>query len=239
MEPETGQGAATQNQQPAATTAQGRTAPNHGSFGANPKVTDNSFAQFKEHSAFNVPVFLTWVVAVFAIVATLFFWWMNRNLTDELQGKITEKDTVLQQIASQGDTEKKAADFKASVTQLKSAYLDKYNFSTFTTEFYKKVTNDVKLTNMAITSDGTLSISGTTKSYRSVADLMVAMKSWDNLQNVELLTVATSEDQGALETTFSISAKIDKTKQQAAKKSVSSITEFNNLVSGGGSDAKI
>lgn len=245
MDPEMGQGGGSpQSPQPAATTPQGHTTSGHGSFGMNPKVTDNSFAQFKEHSAFNVPVFLTWTVAVFAIVATLFFWWMNRNLTDSLKVKVAEKDSIRQQILSQGDTEKKANEFKQSVNQLKSAYAEKYDFTLFTTEFYKKLTNDVKLTNMAISADGTLSIAGKTKSYRSVADLMVAMKSWDTLTDVDLLSSAMNETEGgAVEAIFSISAKIDKTKQKLAKGSLSSYFNFSDTSNGmsaeGGTDAKI
>lgn len=243
MDPEMGQGGGSPQSPQSAAAPEGHAAP-RSAFGASPKVTDNSFAQFKEHSAFNVPVFLTWTVAVFAIVATLFFWWMNRNLTDSLKVKVAEKDSIRQQILSQGDTEKKANEFKQSVNQLRAAYAEKYDFTLFTTEFYKKLTNDVKLTNMAISADGTLSIAGKTKSYRSVADLMVAMKSWDTLTDVDLLSSAMNETEGgAVEAIFSISAKIDKTKQKLAKGSLSSYFNFSDTSNGmsaeGGTDAKI
>ena len=161
------------------------------------------------------------------------------NLTDSLKAKVSEKDSIRQQILSQGDTEKKANEFKQSVNQLKAAYAGKYDFTLFTKEFYKKITNDVKLTNMAVSTDGTLSIAGKTKSYRFVADLMVAMKSWDTLTDVDLLSSAMNETEGgAVEAIFSISAKIDKTKQKAASNSLSGLY-FDDAKTEGGSDAKI
>jgi Tfp pilus assembly protein PilN len=249
MDPETGQGGgAVHNQQPTAP-AQGQPIQNHSAFKTAPKVSDDSFSQFKEHSAFNFPVAITWTMAVFSIVATLFFWWMNKNLTETLKEKDSEKATILQQIASQGDTEKKANDFKLSVNQLKAAYAEKYSLSTFNTELYKKITNDVKITSLSVSADGTLSMSGTTASYRSVADLLVALKSWDTLESVDLLSTATNITSTKLETTFSLSAKIDKTKQKAATTSVSSTTDINGLTPNnstsdtstlnGGSNAKI
>jgi len=239
MDPEGQGGAPVGGGQQSTTTAGGQAAPNHG-FGAAPKVMDSSFAQFKEHPSFNFPVALTWVAAVLSVTATLFFWWINRNLTDSLSEKTTERDNIKQQILNQGDIEKKANDFKLSVEQLKIAYTEKYDFSAFTAELYKKITNDVTLESLAITADGSVSMSGNTKSYRSVADLMVALKSWDNLQDIELLSSAINEtEDGGVITVFSLSAKIDKTKQQAAKNNISSVIDFNDITGEGGSDAKI
>jgi len=247
MDPETGSGApAVSSQQE--TTSQGQTASahnqdqatqGHSAFGAAPKVTDTTFSQFKEHSTFNVPVVLTWTTAALSIVATLFFWWMNSNLSASLVEKNNEKDAIFQQISSQGDTEKKANDFKSAVSQLKAAYSDKFSISTFNSDFNKKITNDVKLTNLAVTADGSLSISGTTKSYRFVADLMMALKSWDTLSNVELMSAVTDVSEGTTATSFSISAKIDKTKQKAAQNSASSDNPLNETSMKGGDDAKI
>ncbi|MFA4996176.1 MAG: PilN domain-containing protein [Patescibacteria group bacterium] len=245
MDPETGSGApATSGQQ--TMSSQSQTAPahnqatqSHTTFGAAPKVTDTTFSQFKEHSTFNVPVALTWIVAVFSVVATLFFWWMNRNLSASLVEKNSEKDTVFQQISSQGDIEKKATNFKSAVSQLKAAYSEKFSISTFNSDFNKKITNDVKLTNLAVTAEGNLSINGTTKSYRFVADLMVALKDWDTLTDVELLSAATDVSDGAATTSFSISAKIDKTKQKTAQNIVSSDDLTNETSMEGGDDAKI
>lgn len=241
MDPEKGMGvgAAENNQAPAP-----QTAPSHSSFGVASNIKNDGFVGFKEQSSFNFAVLITWLAAAFSILAVLFFWWMNRNLTDSLSQKTTEEQNIIQQITSQGDTEKKANDFKLSVNQLKSAYAEKYSFTAFTTQFYTKITNDVILTNMAIAADGTLSISGTTTTYRSVADLMVAMKSWDSLTNIDLLSVATSVESGKVETTFSISAKIDKTKQKSVLNSGANTSNPSGGTSGaptseGGNNAKI
>ena len=68
---------------------------------------------------------------------------------------------------------------------------------------------------------------------------MVAMKSWDTLTDVDLLSSAMNETEGgAVEAIFSISAKIDKTKQKAASNSLSGLY-FDDAKTEGGSDAKI
>lgn len=202
------------------------------------KSTD--FAQFVDHPSLNVSVVLTWTVAIFSIVATLFFWWMNRNLNDALTEKLAEKDTILSQISSKSDIEKKANDFKLSVNQLKIAYSDKYNFTTFTTGLYQKITTDVVIDNISISNDGHCSISGTTKTYRSVADLMVALKSWDHLKDVELTSNAASSTDGVVSIAFSISAKIDKTKQKTnPTDSISSVLNYRETDPLGGKNAEI
>lgn len=201
---------------------------------------DSDFSQFKEHSTFNMAMALTWMVAVFSIIATLFFWWINKNESDALADKTSEKDSLTQQITSPGsmDIEQKAQDFKSSVAQLKKAYADKYSYTQFLSDFNKKITNDAKLSNIAITSDGVLNINGTTKSYRSVADLMVALKSWDTLNSVELLSVANNTTEGGkVETIFAISAKIDKEKQKTAAAVAAAAAAASTTTTEGGSSA--
>jgi len=205
-----------------------------------PKASiDDSFAEFKEHSSFNTALALTWMVAVFSILATLFFWWMNKNETDALADKKAEKDSLIQQISSPGsiEIENKALDFKSSVSQLKRAYAEKYSYSQFLTGLNTKLTNDVKLNNIAVT-DGTLNLTGTTTSYRSVADLMMALKSWDTLENIELLSVANNLSDNKTETVFAISAKLNKDKQKTA--SVTAASSGSSAAGmGGGSNATV
>lgn len=180
--------------------------------------TGDGFAEFKEPSHFNMPMALAWMVAVLAIMATLFFWWMNKNETDALADKKAEKDSLIAQITSPGsaEVEQKAADFKSSVTQLKTAYGDKYSYTDFLTGLNTKLTTDIKLNNIAVTSDGALNLTGTTKGYRAVADLMMALKSWDTLTDVDLLSVANNVTETKTETVFSIGAKINKASQKTA-----------------------
>jgi Tfp pilus assembly protein PilN len=214
---------------------------------ARPKPKADEFIQFKDHGGFNFGALLCWITALLAIVVTLFFWWISKNQKDALATKMSEKDSLVQQLASPtyADIEKRAQEFKSSVAQLKTAYGDKYSYSEFLPQLYTKLTKDTELTSFAITTDGTLSFSGTTTSYRSVADFVVALKSWETLQNVDLTSVSENLDQGKITTLFSVSAKIDKTKQKTAATTTtpattgSTLNTTNTTSMTGGTDAKI
>lgn len=206
------------------------------------KIESHQFAQFKDHASFNFPLAICWLVAAFSIFATIFFWWLSKNAEDALVEKVADKDSIVAQISSPtySKVEKEAADFKESVNQLKTAYKDKYTYSKFLPELYKHITKDVVLSNISISNDGTISISGKTKTYRSVADLVVALKSWDVLAQVDLLSTANTEtEKGNIETTFSISMKLDKTKSLTTESNTTSMLDQMPLTTIGGTDAKI
>lgn len=224
-----------------------QTAPQASPANSVPKTAiDNGFAEFKERSHFNTGLMLVWMVAAFSILATLFFWWMNKNEADALADKKSEKDSLMAQLSTPGsvEIEDKAQEFKASVTALKQAYADKYSYSDFLANLNKKLTSDIKLSSITVDSaGGVLNISGSTKSYRSVADLMVALKSWDSLKDVELLSVANNKADNKIETDFSISANIIKNKTTGGTASDSSTGTTTTTVTDstssteGGSDA--
>lgn len=238
MDPEVspGVGAGPQTAAPAA-------APAPAAKAANPTAKhafDAGFSEFGEHSGFNTALALTWMVALFAVLATLFFWWMNKSGSDALADKKTEKDGLIQQITSPGsvDIEQKAQEFKLSVNQLKTAYNEKYSYTQFLTDLNTKLTTDISLSNISVTGDGSLSINGTTKGYRAVADLMMALKSWTTLNDVDLSSVANKVEDSNAETVFAITAKIDQQKQKAAGVS-SAVSTSGTTATEGGNDAPV
>lgn len=175
----------------------------------------DSLIQLGEHSSFNFALAIAWFVAMLAVLATLYFWWLGKNAIDVVAEKQSKLDSIEQQIKAPAmvKAEKESSDFKSSVGVLSKAKKDRFSITEFLPNFYTKITNDVKISSLALSADGSLSIAGTTKSYRTTADLVMALKSWSSLTNVELSSVSMSaggEKEGKLEATFSISAKVVK-----------------------------
>lgn len=194
----------------------------------NPASKDN-MVKVANYPAFNFALAIAWMVALLSILATLYFWWLQKNVADELAEKEAKKNTIISQISSPSllEVEKKANNFKSSVSVLSTAKKSRFLYTTFLPDLYTKITNDTKISSMMLTSDGgSLSLMGTTKNYRSTADLVMALKSWDKLKNVDLVSVSmtTPDEQtgGAPEASFSISATV--VNESAVKASTSSPT---------------
>lgn len=174
------------------------------------KAKDASSLKFAEHSDFNISMLILWLVAAFAILATVYFWWNEKNLEGVLAEKNTEKNAVVMEVNSPSNIaiEKEAIDFKASVAALSAAYKTRYPVSTFLPDFYKKVNKDVVIDNLSITVNGSISISGTTTSYRSVAEQVLSFQTFTSLSGVDLASTAVSNSDGNQMVSFTITANL-------------------------------
>ena len=176
-------------------------------------ANDQQFTEFSDRPGFNFTVAICWLAVIAAILATIFFWFMDKNSAGQLKAATSKKTDIVNQLKSPANTEveNKANDFKSSVNALSEAKNNSRKMSTFLQNFYTKITSDVILTSIAVSSDGSLGITGTTATYRSVADLMLALKSWDVLSSVELGAVSDQKDAktGKVITSFSITAKVN------------------------------
>ncbi|MEK9156021.1 MAG: PilN domain-containing protein [Patescibacteria group bacterium] len=180
---------------------------------------------FGERPGFDFGVLFCWLAIFAAIGATAYFWLASRNLAGTLAEKQQERNEIISEIASPtyADVEEKAAGFKAAVEKLSEAKTKSYPASTFLTQLYKRVTSDVEVSAISMKSDGTLAIDGKTSSYRSIADLSLALKSWSALKDVDIGTSAVSlSTEGKATASFSITAKIDKS---VSPEAVSSTTK--------------
>lgn len=186
-----------------------------GAEGQAKKPQDN-LIPMGEHSSFNFALLIAFLVALMAVLAAGYFWWMGKNTSDVVAEKELKLQSIEQQLKApaMAATEKEANDFKSSVSILSKAKKDRFSVTSFLPSFYTKITNDVKITSLSLGADGTLAIAGSTKSYRTTADLVLALKSWTTLTDVELgsVSMSTGESEGTKpEALFSISAKIVKT----------------------------
>lgn len=191
----------------------------HATHAASPSVAahvDNSandIFKMAERESFNFGLMFAWMIALFAMLATLYLWWDNRVLNDSLEEKKLKKTSVLSQLETPSNkaVEKEANEFKQSVAALAKAKKSRYDMTVFMPAFYTKINNDVKLTSISMTAEGTISIAGSTGSYRQIADQAVALKSWNYLKDVDLTSSTLKmpdEKSSKVEALFSISAKI-------------------------------
>jgi Tfp pilus assembly protein PilN len=189
---------------------------------------DDKSLKFSDHPTFNFALAICWIAAVFAVLGTLFLWWTNNDTKAALKDKEAEKSSVVAEITSPtyADVEKRATGFKSAVSALTAAAKERYSMDVFLKTLYTKITNDSTITSISITQDGTINITGQTKSYRSVAELMVALDSWNALNKVDLTSVSMGTgDQSSSGATFSISAEINKKVDLTGTSATTSSTE--------------
>ena len=187
---------------------------------SNPQAPRDNLVQMGDRPTFNFAVAIAWLIALLAILATMYFWWLSKNISDVMADKQTKLDAIDAQIKSPAlvKAEKDANDFKTSVSILSKAKTDRFSVTTFLPDFYSKITKDVQISSLSLTSDGKISIAGTTKSYRTTADLTMALKSWTQLSDVQIQSVSMSAPEGGgnPKATFSISALVKKLSSSAS-----------------------
>jgi len=106
------------------------------------------------------------------------------------------------------EIESKAENVTSSLSILSTAKGSKYLFRAFIDELTAKITNDSKLNNLSIDSEGRVTMDGQSGSYRSVADLALALESSKKLKNVSISGMSQAEENGEIVVTFSMSAEI-------------------------------
>jgi hypothetical protein len=162
----------------------------------------------REHSGFYA---LGYILVIIISVFVCGFLVYHKFHTDSL---VTDKESALEgfiltlQSKNNSEVEKKVNDINSAVRILSAEKKSKYLFKIFIDEFKTKITNDTKLNNLSIDNQGTVSMDGESKSYRSVADLALALKSSSKLGDVQIAGLSLSTDGGVSQVNFSLSANL-------------------------------
>lgn len=187
------------------------------------------------------------VFFVFSIIVTVLFvgflvFWHYR-LASVAKNKQAAYSALQDQINDKSNKQiKDRADSVTSAIQiLSTAAKSKYLFRAFIDQLNSKITNDTKLNSLSIDDAGKVSLDGESASYRSVADLAVALSSSDKLTNVEVSnlsqsateTTAKSVSQNTSKVTFSISATIKDWKANKQASGSESSTDIVPAIGGG------
>ena len=195
------------------------------------KADKASTLKFAEHSDFNFPLLILWLVAAFSILLTVYFWWNEKDLENTVKDKKAALSTIESSLTTKdnSDIEKEANDFKASVNALTSAYKLRYPYSTFLPNLYKLVNKDVVIDSMSVSSDGTMSMTGKTSSYRSVAEQVMSLKNSADLNGVNLASTSVAPGGGSGQVSFTIRANL--VKNQNSNSAAGSTTDASTLPS--------
>jgi len=164
--------------------------------------------------ASHLPMLIMWISAVIAILGTGFFWLSNQSIAGEIITKQAEAAKLQATIngPEYAETDRQVTNFISAVTLLKEANSKKYPMKNFLPSLFAKINQNVKVTNISLTSDGKFSISGSTVSYRAAAEQIMTFKEWKEkdvnvLKNVELASVSMTLDKdGKVSVPLSISA---------------------------------
>lgn len=167
------------------------------------------------------PSVLVWMAFVIALALTGYFWLMDYSNVKNITEKENEKNQITAQLSSAAnkDAEDQAQGFSTAFSELSNLIANSVPKSTILTELYANITKDVKISTIALSSEGGLSLNGATGSYRQAADFMLGLKSDKRVSNLVLKSVALDTGDGVAanqKVKFSISADIQMAKEAAA-----------------------
>lgn len=174
-------------------------------------------AEISDRHGPNGSTALLWLCAILAITATVWLWFLDRSAAQNVVDKTSQRDATIAEISmpTYRDVEAKATAFQAAVSQLSTVQKSRYKMSEFLPLLYAKINKNVVVKNVAVDTDGKLSLGGTTDSYKSAALQVATLQGWkvndlNVLSNVQLVSESESITSGVV-VTFSISASINKT----------------------------
>jgi len=154
---------------------------------------------------------LSYILVIIVSVVVCGFLVYYKFHTDSLAAdKSSSLDSFISTLESKNnsETEKKVNDINSAIRILSTEKKSKYLFKIFIDELKKKITNDIKLNNLSIDSQGIVVMDGESKGYRSVADLALALESSSKLSDIEITGLSLSTDEGNNQVNFSISANL-------------------------------
>jgi len=163
-----------------------------------------------EEEGGGTPTLVFVVTIILLVLVTGFFVFYKTRTDSQVKDKQQALNGVLDQLNSTSNKtiETKADNLNSAVQIISTASKTKYSFKGFVDELTKKITNDTKLNSVAVTDTGVVTFDGISGSFRSVADLALALKSSPKLTNVEIIGLTRSTNSGEAQVAFSMSAEI-------------------------------
>ncbi len=176
----------------------------------------NKFSMDSSKKSFKSSLIL-WITFGLSLIVTVLLYMQSKSVQNSVDDKQQQRDEIVSQLESPSYTqiENKANSFKEAFdifSQISNSQLPKKDLMK---ELYTYFTKDTKISNLSLTNSGVLNIDGYSSSYRSVADFMVALKSYNRVTEVKLGTVGQNLAEDATPKTamlFSVSAKVNTAK---------------------------
>lgn len=178
------------------------------------KEESQSVVEFSDKKKINPAPILVWAGFVLSVLFLVYLLVAKSGLASTISDMEAEKSDITSQLESPSyaDTESQVMAASEAIDTLSQVKDKEISKKALLDEIYAHITNDAKIVSVAISSDGNIAIDGATGSYRSVADLMLALKSYERISDLKLASVAVSDEEGVSnkeKVTFSISGQID------------------------------
>ena len=179
---------------------------------------DDDFLSFEEKKPSGAGGFFIWAAAIIAVAGAVFFYLLGNSAASKLTEENGEIDSINAQVASSSykDVAVRAADFKAAVAKMSSADSTRFPMSDFLPKIYTAIDKNVTISSLSISADGKISFSGTTNSYKSIAEQLATLKAWQQSGKPGFTTVSLDSysesvsDKGVVTAPFSISGQLDR-----------------------------
>lgn len=178
------------------------------------KSPEAELTQFQGKTQVNISLVLLWSAAAIAVLGMGLFYLLSYSANQavaEYQKTLATKDVEIEK-GKKIANESEIVSIKAVVGQLKSAEANRFSMVDFLPLLFDHIDKNVMLNTLAVSSDGIISFTGKTDSFRSAAEQIMALKAWqidkkDALSGVTLGAVsATKADDGRVTVPIAISA---------------------------------
>lgn len=183
-----------------------------------PELSDKSeIVEFADKKEIDFSGIFVWIGFFLSLLFIIFIFLSNSSLKNEIESKENEKAQALSTL-NLPENQKVVSDVlgaKSVISVLSQISMEQDTKQKVLENLYGYITKDVKISTISLASDGTVGLDGKTSSYRTVADLMLALKSNKKISEMDLKAVSISTDASVSASdraAFSLVFKLDLTK---------------------------
>lgn len=149
------------------------------------------FERFSKGTS-GAPTAVYWLTFALSVVFVGIFWFLGFNTDNALDEKKQEKDQITALLSSPDiiEVEDQAMNFRSVVSQLSEISTARVEKNKLLEDIFENFTKDIRISALSMSSEGELSMDGVAPSYKSVGELIMALKENDRISNVQLGTVS-------------------------------------------------
>jgi hypothetical protein len=182
------------------------------------KESEPEITKFDDKSKTNMPLVVLWIATAISVIALggvyLLSYSVQQQITDT-KGKLDAKTVEIdKKIAIAMEDE--VIPLKAVTAQLKKVKAERFSMVEFMPIFFEHINKNVTIDTFAVSSDGVISFSGKTDSFRAAAEQVMTLEAWqiekkNALSGVTMGAVSASRaEDGAITVPISINATFNK-----------------------------
>lgn len=182
------------------------------------KDSEPEITKFEEKNKTNMALVLLWVAAAISVIALGGIYLLSSSAQQQItdtKGKLDKTDKSIDaKIAIAKESDVKS--LKEVTAQLKKVKAERFSMVEFMPIFFQHINKNVTIDTFAVSSEGVISFSGKTDSFRSAAEQVKTLEAWqidkkNALSGVTMGAVsATRAEDGKITVPIAINATFDK-----------------------------